>query len=190
MKETEVRERIEAFLKSTMRKTVIPASLGVGLSLVGCERSSSVPVYSAVVREDAAVSTRDAADASADRLGLPETKYMGPFPMDTNIDRPPERDSADASFDRLGLVETKYMGPFPPDTNLDRPTQRDSADASFDRLGLTETKYMGPFPFDTNAERPSARDSADGSIDLSIHPDPQDVAPLIDAADALDPDEG
>lgn len=159
MKETEVRERIEAFLKSTMRKTVIPASLGVGLSLVGCERSSSVPVYSAVVREDAAFSSRDsgrdAADAGADRLGLPDTKYMGPFPLDTNVDRPSERDSADASLDRLGLVETKYMG---------------------------------PFPFDTNVDRPFERDSADGSIDLAIQP--QDVAPMIDAADALDPEKG
>jgi hypothetical protein len=188
MKETEVRERIEAFLKSTMRKTVIPASLGVGLSLVGCERSSSVPVYSAVVREDAAVSSRDAADASADRLGLPDTKYMGPFPLDTNVERPFERDSADASIDRLGLPDTKYMGPFPLDTNLDRPSERDSADAPFDRLGLMETKYMGPFPFDTNVDRPSERDSADGSIDLSIQP--QDVAPMIDAADALDPEKG
>jgi hypothetical protein len=184
MKETEVRERIEFFLRSTIRQVVIPASLGVGLALIGCDDSKVVPVYGAIVpdtHEDASVSSRDSADAPADRLSLPDTKYMGPFPLDTSADRPLERDSADAAIDRLGLSETKYMGPFPLDTSADRPFERDSADAAIDRLGLTETKYMGPFPLDSGVDHPPYGPDA---------PIPQYAAPMLDAADASDPGQG
>jgi len=37
MKEKEIRERVEQFLKRTARNVVVPASLGLGLSLSGCE---------------------------------------------------------------------------------------------------------------------------------------------------------
>jgi hypothetical protein len=37
MKEKEIRERVEQFLKRTARNVVMPASLGLGLSISGCE---------------------------------------------------------------------------------------------------------------------------------------------------------
>jgi hypothetical protein len=37
MKEKEIRDRVEQFLKRTARNVVVPASLGLGLSLSGCE---------------------------------------------------------------------------------------------------------------------------------------------------------
>jgi hypothetical protein len=40
MKETEVRERVQAFLRDTVRLVVVPASMGIGLALIGCSDSA------------------------------------------------------------------------------------------------------------------------------------------------------
>lgn len=40
MKENEVRERVQAFLKNTVRLVVVPASMGIGLALIGCSDSA------------------------------------------------------------------------------------------------------------------------------------------------------
>jgi len=40
MKERDVRQRIESFLKRTARDVVVPASMGIGLALSGCERTA------------------------------------------------------------------------------------------------------------------------------------------------------
>jgi hypothetical protein len=170
MKETEVRERIEVFLKRTVRKAVIPASLGVGLALAGCERTSAVGVYSAPMREDAALSSRDSADAAFDRLGIVETKYMGPFALDTNDDHPANADAADARIIRDGSLVPEYAGPFPLDTNVDRYTTTDAADARMILDGPVP-EYAGPMKLDTREYRP----------DVPVY-----AAPMPDAADALD----
>ena len=39
MKEKDIREHIQAFLKSTAQNFVVPASMGIGLALVGCDTS-------------------------------------------------------------------------------------------------------------------------------------------------------
>ncbi len=39
MKEKDIRERIHTFLKDTVRYVVVPASMGIGLALVGCSDS-------------------------------------------------------------------------------------------------------------------------------------------------------
>ena len=36
MKEKDIRERIHTFLRDTVRYVVVPASMGIGLALVGC----------------------------------------------------------------------------------------------------------------------------------------------------------
>ena len=57
MKEQDVRQRIESFLKRTARDMIIPASVGLSLGLVGCGSSSDVPPplpeYGAVFLPDA-----------------------------------------------------------------------------------------------------------------------------------------
>ncbi len=40
MKEKDIRERIHIFLRDTVRYVVVPASMGIGLALVGCSDSS------------------------------------------------------------------------------------------------------------------------------------------------------
>jgi hypothetical protein len=40
MKENDVRERVQAFLKNTVRLVVVPASMGIGLALIGCSDSA------------------------------------------------------------------------------------------------------------------------------------------------------
>jgi hypothetical protein len=40
MKENDVRERVQAFLKNTVRLVVVPASMGIGLALIGCGDSA------------------------------------------------------------------------------------------------------------------------------------------------------
>ena len=40
MKEREIRQSIESFLKRTARELVVPASVGLGLALSGCERTA------------------------------------------------------------------------------------------------------------------------------------------------------
>jgi hypothetical protein len=41
MKEKDIRERIQTFLKNTVRHVVVPASMGIGLALIGCGSSDS-----------------------------------------------------------------------------------------------------------------------------------------------------
>jgi hypothetical protein len=47
MKEHDVRQRIESFLKRTAREVVIPASVGLGLVLAGCKVPDAVYLYRA-----------------------------------------------------------------------------------------------------------------------------------------------
>jgi hypothetical protein len=47
MKEHDVRQRIESFLKRTAREVVIPASVGLGLVLAGCREPDAVVLYRA-----------------------------------------------------------------------------------------------------------------------------------------------
>ncbi|HEX7598853.1 MAG TPA: hypothetical protein VF518_11605 [Polyangia bacterium] len=41
MKEKDIRDRIQTFLKNTVRHVVVPATMGIGLTLVGCGSSES-----------------------------------------------------------------------------------------------------------------------------------------------------
>lgn len=43
MKESDVRERVQAFLRNTVRFVVVPASMGIGLALIGCGSSDETP---------------------------------------------------------------------------------------------------------------------------------------------------
>ena len=43
MKEKDIRERIHIFLRDTVRYVVVPASMGIGLALVGCSDSGMNP---------------------------------------------------------------------------------------------------------------------------------------------------
>jgi hypothetical protein len=88
MKEHEIRQRIEGFLKRTARELVVPASVGLGLALVGCDHTGIKVARDAAA--DTALSTApDAADATLARdsaANMPDTASLRDFGM--NDDRP------------------------------------------------------------------------------------------------------
>ena len=105
MRESEMRQRIEGFLKRRMQGMLAPA-LGVGLAVAGCGKTTSTPIDSAPNLdghagpiEDAAGLTHDtpvysapiAPDGStADAFATQETPPMGP---DTTLDLAPVADA-------------------------------------------------------------------------------------------------
>jgi hypothetical protein len=63
MNEKEIRERIERFLKKTARNVVVPASVGLGLSLSGCD-NNALHASAADAGRDVAAQSPDGADAA------------------------------------------------------------------------------------------------------------------------------
>ena len=45
MREQEMRERVEGFLQARMRRTLVPAALGIGMSLSGCATGRAVAAH-------------------------------------------------------------------------------------------------------------------------------------------------
>jgi hypothetical protein len=109
MRDKAVRECVETFLRSTLRTVVVPASIGIGLTLIGCSGSSSSGHADA------------AADASA-RLDTTTT----PNRLDTaTADKPSTDlfpiDYAVFKLDTPSAIDTPIQNP---DTRLD--TARDT----------------------------------------------------------------
>jgi hypothetical protein len=106
MKEKEVRERIERFLKRTARNVVVPASLGLGFSLAGCEQHAFQGV--------AADAGRDLAGQTADAVSqTPDVSSMGP-------------DVADAGKEDLPLMAVPYVVAMPEDAAKAQPMDAES----------------------------------------------------------------
>jgi len=73
MKEHEIRQRIEGFLKRTARELVVPASMGLGLALVGCDHTG-IKVARDAAAETAQSVAPDAADAMRRGIALPMSR--------------------------------------------------------------------------------------------------------------------
>ncbi len=91
MKEREIRDRINGFLRDTLRTVVVPASMGLGVALTGCsDASDQVPdggfnagaLTSTATSTDAvAVYSAPMSDTLTDTgIGTMVTKYMAPVP--------------------------------------------------------------------------------------------------------------
>jgi hypothetical protein len=90
MKEHEIRQRIEGFLKRTARELVVPASVGLGLALVGCDHTG-IKLSRDAAAETALSAAPDAivADATLAResaANVPDVANPRDFGM--NDDRP------------------------------------------------------------------------------------------------------
>jgi len=78
MRESEMRQRIQGFLKRRMQGMLAPA-LGLGLAVAGCEKMTATPVYSAP-NPDAPIGHVEDAPG-----GKPEAVYSAPFVPDANM---------------------------------------------------------------------------------------------------------
>ena len=96
MKEQDVRQRIESFLKRTAREVVIPVSMGLGLALTGCSDVPTLyPPYGVPpMLPDAGADVPVAIvpygvppmpDASAQEVGLPDVSMDTAAP-DVGVD--------------------------------------------------------------------------------------------------------
>jgi hypothetical protein len=77
MRESEMRQRVEGFLKRQMQGMLAPA-LGLGLAVAGCGKTTATPVYSAPNLDAPIGHVEDAPG------GKPEAVYSAPFFPDAN----------------------------------------------------------------------------------------------------------
>jgi hypothetical protein len=108
MKEKEIRERIERFLKKTARNMVVPAS--VGLSLSGCDTHA--------LRGGRADAGGDVASQSADVMDAANspdlTQMILPYLVVMRSDAAAEPGPADAESEAQALPDTRPEIPAPP----------------------------------------------------------------------------
>jgi hypothetical protein len=116
MKEREIRERIEHFLRATARNVVVPASVGLGLGVAGCD-SHAMQARAADAGRDSAVPVSDVAPASQ-----PDGATAAPEVGDT------------APTSDLPLMAVPYLMVLPPD------------DAAPDQTRNGESEAGGPGP--------------------------------------------
>jgi hypothetical protein len=139
MREREMRQRVERFLQTRLRRMLAPATIGFGLAVApGCPSSGLDS------GDDAGMVAKK--DAAPDLQG-PMTLYGVPFQPDSSAPG-----NADLGPDQ---VTTKYIAPVPPDAAADQQAVvADAApftpDAAADQIA---TKYMASVP-DAAAEVP------------------------------------
>ncbi len=115
MRERDMRDRVQNFLRATMRNVVMPASMGLGLALAGCGGSDEpVSKYMGPMPDASGGDVPIQADG-------PIAKYMGPMP-DGGLDGAEGLDAASINPTPLymavqpdGGAIGKYMGPMPSD---------------------------------------------------------------------------
>jgi hypothetical protein len=160
MREREMRQRVERFLQTRLRRMLAPATIGLGLAVSpGCP--SSDPSNT----DDAGMVERK--DSAADQQVI--ALYMAPVPQDSSAPG-----TGDAAPDH---ATTKYMAPVPEDGGA--PVKKDSGvdfgavavySAPVPDAGPIATKYIAPVP-DAGREVPL--------------PMPEYMAPIPDAAREL-----
>jgi len=117
MTEREMRDLVATVLRKSLRQVVLPAALGVGLSLAGCGSSTSSP----------------------DTVPWATPAYAAPRPDGGRLDgRSVEKYGA--PFTDAGQAVTKYMAPF--DAGRANPAYAAPAPDA----GQASMKYMAPFP--------------------------------------------
>jgi hypothetical protein len=129
MKEKEIRDRIEQFLRRTARTVVVPASVGLGLSVAACDRQtlnggaadaghdvSGVVADATAQSPDVAGTAPDSADAVfADDLPLIAVPYLlARVPEDAASDPAADGESEAGATDRDGRLADLLPNPPPP----------------------------------------------------------------------------
>jgi hypothetical protein len=147
MREKEIRDRIEQFLKRTARNVVVPASMGLGLSIAGCDQHSLTTKHAPDAASDVVAQKQDVAgpdasnpDAANDlpSMVLPYLVYAGPDAA---------HDESKADLPRILVPYLIYA----PDTGseatppIDSGTEGGPGDAPPD-LSMPPPPYMVPFP--------------------------------------------
>jgi hypothetical protein len=121
MKERDVRQRIESFLKRTAREVVVPASVGIGLALSGCDRTGMKIGGDAAA--DMSRSARDAGSAADAAV----------------VNHPDMASQPDARQPDLPFIAPPYMAVFQPDARVaalpDVGADLNAPDASADVAG-------------------------------------------------------
>lgn len=116
MRESEMRQRVEGFLKRRMQGMLAPV-LGLGLAIAGCEKTTATPTYSAPLPDGHVGSIEDAAGLTHDTPVysapiIPDAYTADAFlAKDTGPDRAPDlaiaKDTnvpADASLADVAMV--------------------------------------------------------------------------------------
>jgi len=197
MKEREVRQLIEGFLKRTARELVVPASVGLGLALSGCDHTGirvSRDAAADIVQSaspDAIVADaglgRESAATSPDTVSPPDLRLpedTGPAPDARQADLPvimppymvfipPDAASPDARVDAPSPDVRTDAGFSDARVDTDRPEAGLDADARDAEAGAPDARADVGAP----DVRPDARQA-----DLPIIVPPYIVAPLPDAA--------
>jgi hypothetical protein len=174
MKEREVRQRIESFLKRTARELVVPASVGLGLALSGCDHTGLK------VARDAAADT--ARSASPDTILADATLAKDSVANNLDLANQPDLRLPDASMPApdarqadLPAQIVPYGVFIPPDATV--PDTR--ADAGRPDAG-TDAE-AGTADARDDVRTPDARPDT-RQADLPTIAPPYMVAPLPDAA--------
>jgi len=172
MKEHEIRQRIEGFLKRTARELVVPASVGLGLALVGCDHTgikvardaAADTAQSTVPDAENGTLTRDSAASVADTAS--------PRDVGTNDDRP----TIDAFKTDLPNLNIPYGVRIEPDAGPDTAAQ--GADAA----APDAVAHGGAANAEVRA--PDARDAGKADLPAIMPPYmlPYMAPPLPDAA--------
>lgn len=158
MKEKEIRDRIQGFLKRTARTVVVPASVGLGLSAAACNRTSlhgspADAAMDAAKPSDAAFVSPDTNVASPDMaLGRDLPELLPPYMAVIIPDARPDLQAIDGSPDAGPEAGIDLAAPSDgePDSRGRRDAQTDAqSDARPDAqpdIGPPPPPYMVP-PF-------------------------------------------
>jgi hypothetical protein len=180
MKEHEIRQRIEGFLKRTARELVVPASVGLGLALVGCDHTG-IKVARDAAADTAQSTTPDAADAMLARdsaASVPDT--VSPRDCGINDDRP----TIDAFKTDLPNLMIPYGVYIPPDAGPDADAQGVDAAAPDAAAPNTDADASGT---DADVRAPDAHDAGRADLPVSLPPYMPPPVPTPDAAHDVAP---
>jgi hypothetical protein len=161
LKEKEIRDRIQGFLKRTARTVVVPASVGLGLSAGACDRTSlhgrPADAAGTLSTSDAAVVSPDAADAASDlALGADLPELVPPYLVMMVPDARPDVQPIDGAPDARPDAQPDLASPPPP--YMDPPIPDAGRDAQPDAqpdLATPPPPYMVPPIPDAGREMPA-----------------------------------
>jgi hypothetical protein len=170
MKEHEIRLRIESFLKRTARELVVPASVGLGLALVGCDHTG-IKVSRDAAADTAQFAAPDAADATLARESAANILDTANQP-DLSLPNDP-RPALDAFKTDLPVLHIPYGVYIPPDASTDAAAP--NADAPDADAGAADAEVRA-----VDARRDAGK--ADLPAIMPPYMPPYMPAPLPDAA--------
>jgi hypothetical protein len=133
MKEHEIRQRIEGFLKRAAREVVVPASVGVGLALIGCDQGGLKTSLDAAADRSAAPDgiLADATLGNDRAVNVSDTANPRDLRLPDATQPAPDTRGAD-----LPAVMPPYMVFIPPDAGVDAGASDAGLDTGASDAGL------------------------------------------------------